>query len=414
MELRDINLLDVDRFERGTPHDQFALLRREAPVHRHEEPDGPGFWNLTKYADVRHVSKHPELFSSQRQGTMIKDPRPADLPLIQTIMLNMDPPQHRRYRALVNKAFTPRIMQNLAPAVDAMVTGIIDAVVERGECDFVNDIAAPLPMEVICEMVGVPQEDRRRIFELGNQMIGVDDPELSPETAALGSHDYQAASAEMFMYAAKLAELCRANPGDNLGTALLNAEVDGHRLSELEFNSFFLLLAVAGNETTRTVTTNGMLALMQHPDQFRILRERPELVPSAVEEMIRFAPPVHHFRRTATADTEIRGVRIRENDKIVMWYPSANRDEEVFPNPDAFDVRRSPNEHLGFGIGEHFCLGANLARLELHTIVRGLVTRLPDLELAAPPRRLRSNFINGVKEMRVRFAPRRRQAAAVA
>jgi cholest-4-en-3-one 26-monooxygenase len=414
MELRDVNLLDIYRFEHSTPHDQFALLRREAPVHWHAEPGGPGFWNLTKYADVRHVSKRPELFSSQRQGTMIKDPAPQDLPLIQTIMLNMDPPQHRRFRALVNKAFTPRIMQNLAPAVDAMVARILDAVIERGECDFVSDIAAPLPMEVICELIGVPQEDRQRIFELGNQMIGVDDPELSPETAGLGSHDYQTASVEMFMYAAKLADLCRQNPGDNLGTALLNAEVDGQHLSELEFNSFFLLLAIAGNETTRTVTTNGMLALMQNPEQFQILRERAELVPSAVEEMIRYGPPVHHFRRTATADTEIRGVRIRENDKVVLWYPSANRDEEVFPNAEAFEVTRHPNEHLGFGIGEHFCLGANLARLELHAIVRGLVRRLPDLELAAAPRRLRSNFINGVKEMRVRFTPQRRREAAVA
>ena len=282
MRLSDVNLLDPDRFAHSTPHDQFALLRREAPVYLHPEPAGPGFWCLTKYADVRHVSKHPELFSSQRQGTMIEDPKPQDLPLIQTIMLNMDPPQHRRYRALVNKAFTPRMIHDLAPAVDAMVNRIIDAVIERGECDFVSEIAAPLPMEVICEMVGVPQEDRQRIFELGNRMIGVDDPELSPETAGLDTHDYQNASAEMFMYAAKLAERCRQHPGDNLGTALLNAEVDGHRLSELEFNSFFLLLAIAGNETTRTVTTNGMFALMGNPAQFRLLREQPHLVPSAV------------------------------------------------------------------------------------------------------------------------------------
>jgi cholest-4-en-3-one 26-monooxygenase len=411
MELRDVNLLDIHRFEHSTPHDQFALLRREAPVHLHHDPDGPGFWCLTKYADVRWVSKHPELVSSQRQGTMIKDPAPSDLPLIQTIMLNMDPPQHRRYRALVNKAFTPRIMQNLAPAVELTVTRIIDAVTEQGECDFVNDIAAPLPLEVICELMGVPQEDRRRIFELGNQMIGVDDPELSPETAGgLGTRDYQNASAEMFMYAAKLAELCRQHPAENLGTSLLNAEVDGVRLSELEYNSFFLLLAIAGNETTRTVTTNGMLALMQNPTQRRAMQEHPALVPGAVDEMIRYAPPVHHFRRTALADTEIRGVQIRENDKLVMWYPSANRDEEVFTNPDVFDVRRSPNEHLGFGIGEHFCLGSKLAKLEIRLIFEELLRRVPDMELVSPARRLRSNFINGIKEMRVQFTPTTRSA----
>jgi len=411
MTLTSIDLLDPSGFERGTPHDQFARLRREAPVYFHPEPDGPGFWCLTKYADVRYVSKHPELFSSMRQGTMIRDPAPADLPLLQSIMLNMDPPQHRHFRALVNKAFTPRMVNGLRRAVDAMVTRIIDEVIELGECDFVNDIAAPLPMEVICEMVGVPNEDRRRIYELGNQMIGVDDPELS-DASTLGTRDYQNASLEMFMYAAKLADICRKHPADNLGTALLTAEIDGNRLTDLEFNSFFLLLAVAGNETTRTVTTNGMLAMMQNPEQFRAVREDPSLVTCAVEEMIRYAPPVHHFRRTALADTEIRGVAIRENDKLVMWYPSANRDEEVFTDPDVFDVRRSPNEHLGFGIGEHFCLGANLARLELHAIVRELVRRVPDLALAAAPRRLRSNFINGVKEMRVRFTPQPRLAVA--
>jgi cholest-4-en-3-one 26-monooxygenase len=411
MTLTSIDLLDPSGFERGTPHDQFARLRREAPVYFHPESDGPGFWCLTKYADVRYVSKHPELFSSMRQGTMIRDPAPADLPLLQSIMLNMDPPQHRHFRALVNKAFTPRMVNGLRRAVDAMVTRIIDEVIELGECDFVNDIAAPLPMEVICEMVGVPNEDRRRIYELGNQMIGVDDPELS-DASTLGTRDYQNASLEMFMYAAKLADICRKHPADNLGTALLTAEIDGNRLTDLEFNSFFLLLAVAGNETTRTVTTNGMLAMMQNPEQFRAVREDPSLVTCAVEEMIRYAPPVHHFRRTALADTEIRGVAIRENDKLVMWYPSANRDEEVFTDPDVFDVRRSPNEHLGFGIGEHFCLGANLARLELHAIVRELVHRVPDLALAAAPRRLRSNFINGVKEMRVRFTPQPRLAVA--
>lgn len=411
MTLTSIDLLDPSGFERGTPHDQFARLRREAPVYFHPEPDGAGFWCLTKYADVRYVSKHPELFSSMRQGTMIRDPAPADLPLLQSIMLNMDPPQHRHFRALVNKAFTPRMVNGLRRAVDAMVTRIIDEVIELGECDFVNDIAAPLPMEVICEMVGVPNEDRRRIYELGNQMIGVDDPELS-DAGTLGTRDYQNASLEMFMYAAKLADICRKHPADNLGTALLNAEIDGNRLTDLEFNSFFLLLAIAGNETTRTVTTNGMLAMMQNPEQFRAVREDPSLVTCAVEEMIRYAPPVHHFRRTALADTEIRGVAIRENDKLVMWYPSANRDEEVFTDPDAFDVRRSPNEHLGFGIGEHFCLGANLARLELQAMVRELVRRVPDLALAAAPRRLRSNFINGVKEMRVRFTPQPRLAVA--
>jgi cholest-4-en-3-one 26-monooxygenase len=282
--------------------------------------------------------------------------------------------------------------------------------VERGECDFVEHIAAPLPMQVICEMMGVPEEDRRRIYEIGNRMVGFDDPDLgaSPDASVA---DYQQASAEMFLYANKLKERALRSPGDDLVTALLHAEVEGEKLSDLDFNSFFLLLAIAGNETTRTVTTNGMLALIQNPAERARLLARPALIPSAVEEILRFAPAVLSFRRTATRDTVIRGTQIRENDKVVLWYPSANRDEEVFADPDRFDVTREPNDHLAFGVGEHYCLGANLARMELQEIFRGILARLPDLELAAAPRRLRSNFINGVKEMRVRFTPSAARAA---
>jgi cholest-4-en-3-one 26-monooxygenase len=215
----------------------------------------------------------------------------------------------------------------------------------------------------------------------------------------------EAAAAEMFMYAGKLLEKARTHPSDDLATALVNAEIDGHRLSDTDFNFFFLLLVIAGNETTRTVTTNGMLNLIEHPDQLRDLRQDLALLPTAVEEILRYNPPVHSFRRTATADTAIRGERIREGDKIMLWYPSANRDEEVFADSDRFDMRRSPNEHVAFGIGEHFCLGANLARMELNEIFRGVLTRIHDIEQPVPARRLRSTFINGVKEMRIRFSP---------
>jgi cholest-4-en-3-one 26-monooxygenase len=265
-------------------------------------------------------------------------------------------------------------------------------------------------MQVICEMMGVPEEDRRRIYEIGNRMVGFDDPDLgaSPDASVA---DYQQASAEMFLYANKLKERALRSPGDDLVTALLHAEVEGEKLSDLDFNSFFLLLAIAGNETTRTVTTNGMLALIQNPAERARLLARPALIPSAVEEILRFAPAVLSFRRTVTRDTMIRGTKIRENDKVVLWYPSANRDEEIFAEPDRFDVTREPNDHLAFGVGEHYCLGANLARMELQEIFRGILARLPDLELAAEPRRLRSNFINGVKEMRVRFTPSAARAA---
>jgi cholest-4-en-3-one 26-monooxygenase len=406
MQLSDVDLTDLDTFERGVPHEMFRVLRREAPVFWHREAQGPGFWAITRHADVRWVSTNPGLFSSHRQGTLLRDPTPATLPFVQSIMLNMDPPKHRHYRALVNKAFTPRMVNGLHGRIQAMVARIVGRALEKRECDFVEDIAALLPLEVICEMMGVPEEDRRRVYEIGNRMVGFDDPELQPDGRPVPMNDAEGASAEMFMYANKLWEKARSHPGDDLATALVNAEVDGHRLSESEFNFFFLLLLIAGNETTRTVTSNGMLALLEHPDQLRALRADLSLLDSAVEEILRYAPAVHTFRRQTTADTEIRGQRIRADDKVMIYYPSANRDEEVFERPDDFDIRRSPNDHLAFGVGEHYCLGANLARLELREIFRGIVTRIDDIELTARPRRLRSAFINGVKEMRVRLTPR--------
>jgi cholest-4-en-3-one 26-monooxygenase len=406
MQLSDVNLTDPDIFQRGVPHEMFRLLRRKAPVFWHEEPAGTGFWAITKYADVREVSRNPGIFSSERQGTLLRDPTSHDLPFVQSIMLNMDPPKHRHYRGLVNKAFSRRMVENLRGRVREMVQQIISGVIERGECDFVEDVAALLPMEVICEMMGVPAEDRRRVYEIGNRMVGFDDPDLQPGGEVSPMNDAEAAAAEMFMYAGKLLEKARRQPGDDLATALINAELDGKKLSESDFNFFFLLLLIAGNETTRTVTTNGMLTLIEHPQALRDLQNDLSLLPLAVEEILRYSPAVHTFRRTATVATELRGQKIRANDKLMLWYPSANRDEEVFEDPDAFDIRRTPNEHLAFGIGEHFCLGANLARLELNEIFRGILTRMHDVQLLAPPRRLRSTFINGVKEMRVRFERR--------
>jgi len=405
MQLSDVNLTDPDVFQRGTPHHMFKLLRREAPVFWHPEANGGGFWVITKYADLREVSKNPGLFSSERQGALMRDPPPSDLPFVQSIMLSMDPPRHRQYRALVNKAFSARMVMNLQGRIRDMVKRIINAVIERGECDFVEDIAAQLPLEVICEMMGVPEEDRRSVYTIGNRMVGFDDPDLQPDGKPLLESDGAAAAAEMFMYAGRLLEKARSHPGDDLATALLNAELDGHKLSDNDFNFFFLLLIIAGNETTRTVTSNGMLALIEHPEQLRDLRADPALLPSAIEEILRYAPAVHNFRRTVTGDAVLRGQRLKPNDKLTMWYPSANRDEEVFAHPDTFNIRRQPNDHLAFGIGEHFCLGANLARLELNEVFRGIVARLHAVELCAPPRRLRSTFINGVKEMRIRFRP---------
>jgi cytochrome P450 len=399
--MHEVDLADPDSFVEDVPHDAFARMRREAPVFFHPEPNGPGFWVLSKYDDVKHASRTPEVFSSAIGGTNIETPPPEQLTALQRVIINMDPPEHRRFRALINKAFTPRMVDKVRPTVVRMAERIVDEIAPRGECEFVDEVAALMPMGVICELVGVAEEDRRTVYELTNRMIGSDDPELSATPL-----EAEMAMLEMFQYAAKTAERARSHPADDLATALVNAEIDGEHITDLEFNCFFLALAVAGNETTRSVTCHGMRLLIEHPDQRRALLDDPGLLDCAIDEMLRFAPPVHHFRRTASRDVTVRGQDVRAGDKVTLWYASANRDEDVFTRADVFDVRRRPNEHLAFGIGEHFCLGANLARMELHEILRELLARVPDMELDAPIRRLRSNFINGVKEMRVRFTPR--------
>jgi cholest-4-en-3-one 26-monooxygenase len=400
MKPSDVEIFDPDVWVDAVPRETFALLRREAPVFWHAEPDGPGFWVLSRYEDVRHASKHPEIFSSYAGGTNIPTLGEEQLGRMRAILLNMDPPQHRQFRSLVNQSFTPRRVAKLVPRVETLAKRILDGVVAKGECEFVDEVAAQMPMQVICEMMGVPDEDRREIYDLSNRLIGFDDPDFQTS-----EEDGSVAAAEIFVYAGKVAKRAKECPGDDLATTLLQAEVGGQKLSELEFNSFFMLLAIAGNETTRTVTVNGLLSLMRHPDQQRMLREDPSLIDSAVEEMLRYDPPVNYFRRTALRDVEVRGAKIREGDKVTLWYPSANHDEEVFESPQVFDIRRSPNPHLSFGIGEHYCLGANLARMELRIIFREILARMHDIELAGPVRRLRSNFINGVKEMRVRYRP---------
>ena len=404
-DLSDIDLADVDNFNDGVPHEWFTRLRREAPVYWQDEPDGAGFWNVTKYADLISVSRQPNLFSSWRGGTNVFELNQPELEGSRLLMLNMDPPQHAKYRRLVSRGFTPKRIEMLVTHVGELAKAIVDRVAEAGECDFVDAVASRLPMETICEMFGVPDSDRRHIYDLSNKLIGFDDPDFQDNR-----DEAPAAMAEMFAYAEQLAQDRRRCPHDDLATALLNAEVDGERLTPIEFDSFFMLLALAGNETTRTVTAQGMRLLIEHPDARRRVLDDMRLLPTAVEEILRYNPAVIHFRRTATADTEIRGQKIREGDKVLVWYPSANRDEEVFRDPHSFDVTRTPNEHLAFGIGEHFCLGANLARLQLNTIFHELLTRLPDMEFDGPVRRLRSNFIDGIKEMPVRFTPESRRA----
>ena len=410
MRLEEVNLYDLDRWEQAVPHDMFAVLRKEAPVFWHPEPKGGrGFWAITKYVDVVHVSKNPRLFSSYRGGTNIFDLPESDLSTTRLLMLNMDPPQHTKYRRLVSRGFSPRRIASLEPHIRELCTRILDQVAPRGECDFVTEVAAELPLQVIAELIGKPQEDRHKVFDWSNRLVGFDDPEFREDPSNM--EEGKKVATEMWAYAHQLAAERKRQPGNDLVSTLLHAEVDGRSLSEMEFDSFFLLLAVAGNETTRNLISGGMLALLEHPDQKAKLLAQPELLPTAVEEMLRWVTPVVCFRRTATADTEIRGQKIREGEKVVIFYISANRDEEVFPEAERFDVARFPNEHIAFGIGEHYCLGANLARLEIRIMFEELLRRMPDMELAGPVRRLRSNFLSGIKSMPVRFRPERSRAA---
>ena len=274
----------------------------------------------------------------------------------------------------------------------------------KGQCDFVSEVAAELPLQAIAELMGIPLADRHLVFNWTNRLIGFDDPEFQASW-----DDAKLAAAEMYMYANQLAAERRDRPGDDLVSVLMNAEVDGERLTELEFDLFFVLLAVAGNETTRNLISGGMLALIEHPEQRARLLANPSLMPTAVEEMLRWVSAVIEFRRTATRDTELHGQKIREGDKVIIYYISANRDDERLPRADRFDVGRTPNDHLAFGIGEHFCLGSNLARLEIRVMFEELLRRLPDIELAGPVDRLRSSLINGIKRMPVTFTPERQR-----
>ncbi|WP_334144963.1 cytochrome P450 [Rhabdothermincola sp.] len=400
MELSDVNLLDPDVFREGRHHEMFKVLRRKDPVHFHPEPDGPGFWCITRHADLITVNRDYEAFSSAEQGISIPDITPEG-EMVREMMLYMDPPRHTRYRLLVNKGFTPRMIGLLETGLRTKARLIVDNVIERGECDFVTELAAELPLQAIAELMGVPQEDRHKLFEWTNRMIGIDDPEFEGDRDSANE-----AAAELYLYANTLAAEKRKDPRDDIVSRLLGAEIDGDRLSETEFDMFFMLLAVAGNETTRNATSHGMKALMDNPDQFEKLKANPDLLPSAVEEIVRWATPVLHFRRTAMRDYELGGKLIRKGDKVVMWHISANRDETVFEDPFRFDIERSPNDHIGFGGGgPHYCLGANLARMELRIIFEEIITRMPDIELAGEPEYLRSNFIGGIKHMPVRFTP---------
>jgi cytochrome P450 len=397
-----LDVLDLAAYADGPPHARFRRLRVEDPVHWHPEPAGPGFWAVTRYDDVVTVARDSRTYSSHRGGTMIEDVPPEVLAAVQTMMLNMDPPAHTKLRALVNKGFTPRRVAALEPRLRALAAAIVDEVTPRSACDFVADIAGELPSYVIAELVGIPLADGRRLYALTERMHAAattDDARLAGQAAVL----------EMMGYATDVRLEKERAPRDDIASALVHAEVDGERLSPLEFNMFFMLLVNAGGDTTRNLVAAGMHALVEHPAERARLARDPALLPSAIEEMLRFVSPVVHFRRTATTDTRLRDRTIRAGDKVVVFYASANRDEAVLREPDRFDVARTPNEHLAFGGGgAHFCLGAHLARLEIHAMFTEVLARMPDLELAGPIERLPSTFINGLRRMPVRFTAGRR------
>ena len=400
MSLADIDLTDPDAFVESVPHEWFARLRREAPVYWHEEAEGSGFWAVTGYEDCVTVNREWQTFSSMKRAVYLWDLPEEALEQQRMIMLNMDPPLHTRYRLLVNKGFTPRMINALEEQMRERTREILDKVAEQGECDFVVDVAAELPLQVIADMVGVPQEDRHKIFDWSNRMIGGDDPEYG-----LTEEDRQLASIELYAYASQLAAERRLDPHQDLISILTQAEVDGEQLSELELDLFFLLLSVAGNETTRNLISHGILALLDNPDQLAKLRADRSLMGPAVEEMLRWGTPVMNFRRTATHDTELGGQQIKEGDKVVFWHISANRDESVFEDPYTFDITRTPNEHVAFGSGgPHYCLGANLARMEIRVMFEELLDRFTEMEIVGEVTRLRSNFINGIKHIPLRVA----------
>jgi hypothetical protein len=314
-------------------------------------------------------------------------------------MISMDDPRHYRLRSIVAKAFTPKVVSQIEGYVRDKADGIVDTVLEKypdGACDFVDEVAAPLPLQIICEMMGIPDEDERQVFAWTNTILGAGDPDYGADFGALLEH-----SMAMNAYAIELGTDRLANPRDDLTTALMHAEVDGERLTTAEFGSFFILLVVAGNETTRNAISHGIKALTDHPDQRALWWDDfPGITKTAVEEIVRWASPVINFRRTATEDTEIRGVPIKAGEKVVLWYNSANRDERTFADPFAFDVRRDPNPQVGFGAGgPHFCLGANLARREITVMFEEIRRRLPELRVVGEPSYLESNFINGIKRM---------------
>ena len=408
LDVPAVDLASHDAFVPGIPHGFFARKRSEEPVFWHPERAGPGFWCVTKHEDLVAVHKDPKTFSSEVGQVRIEDLAPDEIEA-RTSMLETDPPRHSRLRRIVSGAFTPRAVAEYEDYARDLARGVLDAALPLGEFDLVEKVSAPFPINVLVRILGAPPEDAPRLIELGNRMIAKEDPEYSGSSADGDPAAYRLlpfgsqAAVELIEYGEWLADQRRAQPGDDLVSKLVHAEIDGERLTEAEFANFFALLVIAGNETTRHALSQGILALAANPADLAALAADRSLAPTATEEVLRWATPVFYFRRTATCDTELRGVPVAAGDKVVNWYISANFDEDVFGEPYQFDIRRDPNEHVTFGkSGPHYCLGAYLARLEIRVMLEELAPRLRSIEVTGPVARVRSNFINGVKHVPVR------------
>jgi len=411
--LSEINIADPAVYERGVPHVDFRLLRDHDPVHWHPWPDrSSGFWAITRHADIVAISRDTETYSSAAEHVLIVDLDPDELEARRSL-IETDPPQHTRLRRLVSSAFTPRKVAEYEQATRNIAAGLLDEIAAAGGGDFVSAVSAPLPINVIVSILGIPAEDAPFMVELSNRLVagtsGVRlDAAAYGNTTPLSHLPFDSpASHALFEYGRRIGRERRTDPRDDLVTRLVHAEVDGESLSDIEYCNFFQLLVFAGNETTRTAISQGMLALLENPAELDRLEDDPALVSKAVEEILRWASPIMYFRRTAMRDTEIGGVPIRRGEKVVMWYVSGNFDERVFSEPDRFDVSRDPNDHVTFGgSGSHYCLGAWLARLEVRILLEEMIARGIRLELADAPARARSNFVNGLQTLPVRVVSR--------
>ncbi len=400
LNLDQVCLADPELYLDDTIHQIFARLRSEDPVHWTQEESGRGYWSITKYEDITAVSKNPKEFSSDlKYGGFFLQDVPTDTIGNQDYqLLNMDPPEHNKHRKVVAPAFAPRRVHGFEEPIQTRVTFLIDQIAERGECDFVECVSKELPVQVLADLFGMPQEERHKLLEWTDIVVGEFDPEIIADKGGLDEL-YR----PMGEYAMSLWNDRLENPGDDLISLMVHTKVEDEVMSQSRYLAMFILLMVGGNETTRNGISGGLLALSENPDQRQRLLDDPSLVTGAVNEILRWVTPVYYMRRTAIADTEIRGKKIRQGDKVVLWYLSGNRDEEIFEDPFKFDMTREGPTHLAFGAGQHFCVGARLAELEMRILFTDLFRRLPDIEVTAPPERLLSYHHGGIKRMPVRF-----------